>query len=120
MYVPSTCNVHPRSTFFRLRRDALSSSANVPSLLSLAQKFTNLEDPTFNFFTPLALAASAAHCRPPKGIVPSHNGYRSTKFEPNPSNDLACSLGKIKGDENFVHDSNTCNVHSTSTFYIAS
>ena len=100
VHVPSTCTVHraqhvqcaSQITFLFIVILPLSSCGNVPSLVSLAQKFTNSEDPTFKSFTPLARAASDVHCRSPKRIEPSHCGYRPTKFEFRASIGFACSL----------------------------
>ena len=72
----------------------LYSCANVASLVSLAQKFTNSEDPLLKSFTPLARANCAVHHWLPHRISSPYGGHRPTKFRSNPSTGLACSLIK--------------------------
>ena len=65
VHVPSTCNVHTRSFYIRVMK-LLPRYANVPSLVSPAQKFINSEDPMFKIFPSLARAACAGYHWVPK------------------------------------------------------
>ena len=119
VHVPCTHNEHPRSTFLYCVVMPLPSCANVPSLVLLAQKISNSEDPTFKKLYPSGTCCLCRSSPVTKAIKPSHGGYLPTKFEPNPSIGFACSLGKIKRVANSVHVPSTCNVHPGSTFYVA-
>ena len=98
----------------------LSRCANVLRLVSLAQKFTNSEDPVFKMLPSLSRAACAANHWVLQLISFPYGGHRPTKFESYPSTCLACSLEKIRRAANFVHVPSTCNIHTRSTFYAAS
>ena len=92
---------------------SLSRCANVQSLVSLAQKFTNSEDPMFTIFPSLARAACAANHWVLQRTLSTYVDHRPTKFDPCPSIGLACSLEKGKRGANSVHVPITCNVEET-------
>ena len=76
---------------------SLSSCANVPSLVSLAPKFTNTEDLTFK--KKLHPSGTCRLCRSSLGALTdfvTYGGHRPTKFESCPSTGLPGSLKKQK------------------------
>ena len=81
----------------------LSRCANVPSLVSAAQKFTNSEDHMFKISLSLAPAACAAYHWAPQWTLSPYGGNRPTKFELYPFTGLPCSMKKIKRDTTSEH-----------------
>ena len=71
----------------------LSGCADVASLVLLAQKFSNSEDPVFKtLFPSLARAACSAYHWVYQRILVLYGDHRFTKFKSYPSTGLPCSL----------------------------
>ena len=80
----------------------LSRCANVPSLVSLSQKFKNSEDPMIKSFPSLARAACAANHWVPQRISSPYGGHRPTKFESDSSTGWPVALKKQKKRYKFL------------------